>query len=69
MPLPRGSGPEMGQAVCPEVRREDLDRHLALQARVLGRVDDPHAAVAEFGADRVRAEGGAWGEGHEERRS
>ncbi len=32
---------------------------LALQARVLGRVDDPHPAVAEFGADGVRAEGRA----------
>ena len=32
----------------------------------MGRVDDPHAAVAEFGADRVRAEGGAWAEGHGE---
>ncbi len=37
---------------------------LALQARVAGRVDDPHAAVAQFGADGVRAEGGAWDEGH-----
>ena len=34
--------------------------------RVVGRVDDPHAAVAEFGEDRIRAEGAAWGEGHDE---
>ena len=38
----------------------------ALQARVLGRVDDPHATVAEVGGDGVRAEGGACGEGHTE---
>ena len=42
---------------------QDCDRHLAVQARVVGRVDDPHPAVAEFGAEGVRAEGGAWGEG------
>ena len=46
------------------VRREELDGHLALQARVVGRVDDPHPAVAEFGGDRVRAESGARREGH-----
>ena len=27
---------------------------LALQPRVLGRVDDPHPAVAEFGSDGIR---------------
>ncbi len=45
-------------AVASRVRSggRSLDRHLAVEARVLGRVDDPHAAVAEFGADRVRAE-------------
>ena len=41
----------------PQVRREELDGDLSRQARVLGRVDDPHAALAEFGADRIRAEG------------
>ena len=30
----------------------------------MGRVDDAHAAVAEFGGDGVRTEGGAWREGH-----
>ena len=59
--------PLLGGLVAGQVRREELDGHLALQARVLGRVDDPHAAVAEFGADRVRAEGGTWREGHEAR--
>ena len=56
--------PLLGRLVAGQVRREELDGDLALQARVLGRVDDPHAAVAELGADRRRAEGGAWGEGH-----
>ena len=51
--------------VAGQVRHEELDGDLALQARVLGRVDDAHAAVAEFDADCVRAERSAWGEGHE----
>ena len=44
------------RGVC-AVRRQDLDRDLALEAGVLGAVDDPHAAVADFGQDGVRAEG------------
>ena len=56
--------PLLGRLVAGQVRREELDGHLALPARVLGRVHHPHAAVAEFGADGVRAEGGAWAEGH-----
>ena len=43
--------------VAGQVGRQDLDRHLAVQARVVARVDDPHPAAAELGADRVRAEG------------
>jgi len=42
--------PLLRRFVAGQVRREELDRHLALQARVVGRVDDPHATVAEFGA-------------------
>ena len=42
--------------------RQNFDRHLAVQARVVSRVHDAHPAVAELGADRVRAEGGAWAE-------
>ena len=53
--------PLLGRLVAGQVRREELDGDLALEAGVLGRVDDPHAAVAEFGADRVRAERGAGG--------
>ncbi len=56
--------PLLGRLVAGQIRREELDGDLALQARVLGRVDDPHAAVAEFGADRIRAERGTWREGH-----
>ena len=46
------------------IEGQNLNGDLAPQARVPGRVDDAHAAVAEFGAEGVRAEGGAWGEGH-----
>ena len=35
--------------------------HLAVEARVVGRVDGPYTAVAELGADRIRAEGGTRG--------
>ena len=56
--------PLLGRLVSGQVRCEEFDGDLALQARVLGRVDDPHPAVAQFGADRVRAEGGAWAQGH-----
>ena len=52
--------PLLGRLVAGQVRREELDGDLALQALVLGRVDDPHAACAELGADRKRAERGAW---------
>ncbi len=51
--------PLLGRLVAGQVLGEELDGNLALQARVLGGVDDPHAAVAQFGDDRVRAEGGA----------
>ena len=50
--------------VAGQIGRQDLDRHLTVEVRVVGRVDDPHAAGAELGADRVRAEGRAWDEGH-----
>ncbi len=46
------------------IEGQNLDRHLAAEARVAGRVDDPHPAVAEFGKDVVRAEGGAWSQRH-----
>ena len=54
----------LGRLVAGQIGRQDFDRHLTVKARVVGRVDDPHAAVAEFGEDRVRAERGAWGEWH-----
>ncbi len=56
--------PLLGGLVAGQVRREELDGDLALQARVVGGVHDAHAAVAEFGTDRIRAERGAWAEGH-----
>ena len=48
--------PLFGGVVASQIRREQLDGHLTLETRVLGGVDDAHAAVAEFGGDRVRAE-------------
>ena len=56
--------PLLGRLVAGQVRREELDGDLALQARILGRVDDAHPAVAEFGADRIRAERGTWSQRH-----
>ena len=46
------------------IEGQNLDRHLTARPWVVGGVDDPHPAAAEFGEDRIRAEGGAWGEGH-----
>ena len=42
-----------------ERRGQHFDRHLALQARVGGAVDLPHAALAELGGDLVGAEAAA----------
>ena len=44
--------------------RQDLDRDVAAEARVLGAVDLPHAARADGGEDLVGAEAGTGGEGH-----
>ncbi len=60
-PVPRALHPGDTAAfrvLAGQIGWEDFDRHLAVEARVVGGVDDPHAAVAEFGEDRVRAEGG-----------
>ena len=61
--------PLLGRLVAGQARREELDGDLALQARVLSRINDPHAAVAELGSDRIRAERGTWGQRHREERS
>jgi hypothetical protein len=39
---------------------QDLDRHVAIEARVAGLVDFAHAACAEGGLDFVRAELRIW---------
>jgi len=62
--IPHGGTPEVVGNALGQVRRQELDGHLALQARVLGRVDDAHPAVTEFGGYGVRTEGGTWREGH-----
>ncbi len=48
-----------GFCVFEKMRRQKLQRDRALQLRVLGLVDDPHPAQAEFGEDLVVADGGA----------
>ena len=55
----------LGRLVAGQIGRQDLDRHLAVEARVVRGVDDAHAAVAKFGAEGVRTDGGAGGPGHE----
>ena len=61
--------PLLGRLVAGQVWREELDRHLPFQPRVLGRVDDPHPAVAEFGTYHVRAECRTWFERHKSLRA
>lgn len=40
-----------------DVGREKLDRHQAFELRILGFVDDAHAAFAELGEDFVVGDG------------
>jgi hypothetical protein len=49
-------------------RREDFDRDIAAEARIAGAVDLADAAGAAGGQDLIRAEMGAWGQGHSGRR-
>ena len=44
--------------------RQHLERHVAIEARVVGTIDLAHAAAADQALDFVRAEPGAWREGH-----
>ena len=60
----RKSDPLRCRLILRQIGRQDLDRHLAVEARVVGRVDDPHAALADLGGDFIRAEARAWAEGH-----
>ena len=50
-------------------RREDFDRDIAAEARIAGAVDLAHAAGADGGQDLIRAEMGAWRQGHRSLRS
>ena len=47
-----------------ECQRQDLDRHVASKPRVARAVDLAHPANTELGANLIRAEASAWGEGH-----
>jgi hypothetical protein len=55
--------------VVRELVGQDLDRHLALEPRVLGAVDLAHSAGAEGAEDLVEGEGLAGGERHMAQRS
>ena len=48
-----------GAAILREIFRQDLDGHVALQARVVGTINLAHAARADPGGDLVDAEAGA----------
>ena len=48
-----------GRVVSCQVRRQQLDRHMPIQAWVKGLIDDAHAAAAELADDLVGAELGA----------
>ena len=48
--------PLQGQAVCRDLAGQDLQRHLAAQADLLGLVDDPHPAPADLAEDPVIAQ-------------
>ena len=43
---------------------QDLERHVAVELRVAGAVDLPHAAGADLGGDVVMPEAVAYAEGH-----
>ena len=51
-------------AVCRKQRRQDLERNVAIEARVAGAVDLAHAAGAERAENFVRSETGAHRHGH-----
>jgi hypothetical protein len=51
--------PGAGLGIVAELGRDDLERHLAAQAGLLGEVDDAHPATADDGLDPVRSELGA----------
>src|SRR5207244_356771 len=43
---------------------ENLDRDDAIESRIAGAIDLAHSAHADLRGDFIRAEAGAWGEGH-----
>ena len=51
--------PLVGEAVACEVRRQYLERHLAIESRIAGLIHDSHAAATDAGNDFVRAESSA----------
>ena len=51
--------PGAGLGIVAELGRDDLERHLAPQAGLLGEVHDTHPAAADDGLDAIRTELGA----------
>ena len=51
-------GPDAG------VADPDCDGDVAIQAPIVGLVDDAHPAAAKLRDDLIRPEGGAWSQGH-----
>jgi hypothetical protein len=43
--------------VCPQNRRKKFDFYIAIEFRIVGFVDDPHASFAEFFQDFVMGDG------------
>ncbi len=56
--------PLLGGLVAGQVRRQQLDGDVPIEAWVMGQVDDAHAAAPELGDDGIRTECRARGEGH-----
>ena len=59
--------PLLGGLVAGQIRWQQLNGDLALEAGILREVDDAHAALAQLGPDLVRAERGSGGQGHRRR--
>ena len=55
----------LGDRVASQIRWQEIDRDVAVEAWVMGLVDDAHAARPELADDLVRPEGGARFERHQ----
>ena len=44
-----------GPVVSRQIKRQELDRHVPIQPRVTGPIDDAHPAAAQLADDLIRA--------------